>query len=166
MSKEKQLALGIDIGGTNTAIGVVDEAGNPVGHVNPDGTVTTRQVIGQRGSTSRLAVDENGNVIGYIDENGNVVDFNGNVIGQVDANGNVVDKNGNIIGKATDDFVDLAIGEDGKVVGYIDESGLVNGVDGNIIGYVDEDGNIVGNLAQKSIIGNLSIKSSYLKICE
>ena len=28
MSKEKQLALGIDIGGTNTAIGVVDEAGN------------------------------------------------------------------------------------------------------------------------------------------
>ena len=35
----------------------------------------------------KLAYDENGNVIGYVDENGNVYDFDGNLIGKADENG-------------------------------------------------------------------------------
>ena len=51
---------------------VVDEDGNIVGKMGADGTVSTIQTIGKRGSTARLAIDKDGNVIGYVDDKGNV----------------------------------------------------------------------------------------------
>ena len=97
---------------------VVDNLGNIVGTLSEAG-----KIVNAEGETIALATplqfyssltvkkglrplyDENGNLIGYIDENGNLVDANGNIIGRVDANGNILDADGNIIGK---------IGADGK----------------------------------------------------
>ena len=58
------------------------------------------KIIGSTNDIRRLAYDKDGNVIGYVDEDGSVRDFKGNVIGKVDANGNIIDANGNIIGYA------------------------------------------------------------------
>ena len=132
---------------------VVDEDGNIVGKMGADGTVSTVQTIGKRGSTARLAIDKDGNVIGYVDDKGNVFDLSGNLIGHTDDNGNVIDENGNIIGRQSDEWRDLAIDENGNVIGYIDQEGMVHGAGGQIIGYVDENGNIIGNLLQRNIIG-------------
>lgn len=120
---------------------VVDEDGNIVGRLNPDGTVTTFEVFGKKGPAVRIAKDANGNAIGYIDENGNVRDFRGNIIGKVDDSGNIVDLQGNIIGKFSDDWLDLAVDEQGNVIGYIGKRNLVLDKDGNVIGYIDENGN-------------------------
>ena len=49
-----------------------------------------------------MAYDENGNVIGYIDEDGTVRDFTGKLIGYLGEDGTIHDVNGNIIGKAGD----------------------------------------------------------------
>jgi len=139
---------------------VVNENGDVVGRVNKNGNAVAKDSIGKRGSTVRLAFDKDGNVIGYVDENGVVRDFNGNIIGHVDENGNIVDDNGNIIGKVSDEWADLALDENGNVIGYIDKNGLVHR-DGKIIGYVDENGNIIGNLDDSgSIIGKQGAKGA------
>ena len=135
---------------------VVNENGDTVGHIDAEGNVYQQQKIGQKGAAARLVYDANGNIIGYVDENGIAYDFNGNVIGHVDENGNVIDANGNIIGHVGE-WRDLAYDENGNVIGYVDENGIVhNGKD--IIGYIDENGNIVGdkdgtNLYDRPIIG-------------
>lgn len=68
----------------------------------------------------------NGNVIGRLNEKGEVVDTDGNVIGRVSKQGRVaVDENGNVIG---------VVMPDGSVVDK----------NGNIVGFVDENGRVVG----------------------
>jgi len=119
--------------------------------------------------------DKYGNLIGTIDENGNMYDLNGNYMGRIDENGNVFDANGNLIGRFESD---LASGEcknaqyngevydtngellyriecgkiydkDGKLIGYIDDKGIMYDLNGNRIGYIDSNGNVYdadGNL--------------------
>ena len=131
---------------------VVDFNGNIIGRVLPDGTIVDLDgnVIGRAGDAEtlisdenspsdglmrRLAYDKDGNVIGYIDENGNVIDFNGNIIGKMLPDGTIVDLNGNVIGKAGD-YVKLALDENGKVIGYITPDGRVidaNGEQGVVV---------------------------------
>ena len=116
-------------------------------------------------SARKVVYDANGNILGYIDENGNLVDANGNVIGYVDAEGNLVDKSGNVIGRLLPDgsIVDKdgnVIGRvtsedgylsrpvydaDGNILGYIDENGNLVDANGNVIGYIDENGNLIDN---------------------
>lgn len=78
-------------------------------------------VIGYVTKPGRVAVDENGDVLGVVMPDGSVVDANGNVIGYVDENGNVIKKG--TIGTAGKK-VRLAYDKDGNVTGYIDEDGM------------------------------------------
>ena len=134
---------------------VVNENGDVVGRVDKNGNTIAAKKIGRRGPNMQLAVDKDGNVIGYIDENGVVRDFSGNIAGNIDKNGNVVDENGNIIGKASDQWSDLAVDANGKVIGYVDKDGLVH-QNNEIIGYVNDKGEIMGNPIEEQIIGKVS----------
>lgn len=128
--------------------GLVHRDGKIIGYVNDKGEIIGNNgdmknipIIGRKGDTATLAYDANGNVIGYIDENGNVIDANGNIIGHVDENGNILDENGNIIGKRGN-TVNWALDVNGNVIGHVDENGVVRDFNGNIIGTVDENGAI------------------------
>ena len=104
----------------------------------------------------QMIFDENGNFLGYLDENGNLVDANGNIIGRLDENGNIVNKDGNIV---THKKRQMIFDENGNFLGYLDENGNLVDANGNIIGRLDENGNIVdmnGNIiAQLDKNGNL-----------
>ena len=63
---------------------MVDFKGNVIGRMGPENI-----------KQAKLAYDENGNVIGYIDEKGNVIDFNGKKIGRMLEDGTLVDESGN-----------------------------------------------------------------------
>lgn len=95
--------------------------------------------------------DKDGNLIGYIDENGNMYDLNGNYMGRIDENGNVYDANGNLIGKWTGDSSNAECvnaqynGEIRDMNGdllYTIKCGKIYDKDGNLIGYIDENGNM------------------------
>ena len=105
-----------------------------------------------------MAVDENGNIIGRIDANGNVIDENGKIIGHVDENGNIVQyssADGPVIGTAGA-MMELAVDENGNVIGYIDKDGNVYDENGNLIGHVNENGDVVD--LNGNIIGHRSGK--------
>ncbi len=102
-----------------------------------------------RASTT-VATDENGNPIGKI-VGDTVYDAQGNVIGKVNANGEVVDTNGNVIGKKQE--AQVALGVDGKPIGTI-VGDKVYDENGNLIGRVDSQGRIVDNSGK--VLGNAS----------
>lgn len=119
----------------------------------------------------QMMFDENGNFIGYLDENGNLVDAEGNIIGRLDENGNLVDVNGNIIGRLGADgkIIDkngkvigeaangkIAYDENGSIIGTVDANGNVIDANGNIVGklndkgeVVDANGNVIGGIGRK-----------------
>jgi len=159
---------------------IVDNKGNVIGKAGEEkslilgdkgeiiATVDEQPIFSKLGDKLRLAYDKDGNVIGYIDKDGNVRDFNGNIIGKMLEDGTLVDLDGNVIGKAGE-MAQLLLDKDGNVVGYIDKDGnfiLKNGdkiaelgkkvrlafdKDGNVIGYVDDDGKVYS--FNKSLIG-------------
>jgi Flp pilus assembly protein CpaB len=96
--------------------------------------------------------DADGNVIGKV-VNGQIIDENGNVVGTVDENGNAVGANGEVLGSVETVMMD----EDGNVVGETAE--VVRDADGNVIGtivdgkVVDEFGNVVGEVKDGKVIG-------------
>ena len=118
--------------------------------------------------------DEDGNVIGYVDENGNILDLNGNIIGRVDdnqvldadgavlgridENGNIINPEGKVIGRV--DEKGNILDKDGNIIGNISADKLVYDEDGNVIGYVDENGNLVD--ANGNIIGRVDEKGNIL----
>ncbi len=159
---------------------VIDNAGNNVGKLSSKGEVlnqqgnliaiatplqfygflTSKLKYGSQ-SSEKIIYDANGNKIGYIDENGNLVDENGNIIGRVDENGNIIDIDGNLIGKIMPDG--NLVDENGNVIGkisdaakevvskssapkkayYIGDDNKVYDEKGNLIGRVNEKGEIV-----------------------
>ncbi len=137
---------------------LVDKDGNSVGKVLADGTIVDAEgnVIGDSAGQAqkglRLAYDKDGNIIGYIDEDGNVRDFNGNIIGKVLEDGTIVDLDGNVIGKVGE-TVDLAYDKAGNVIGYATSDGKVLDANGKEIGRVTENGTIVD--ASGNIIGGI-----------
>lgn len=143
---------------------VEDNAGNIIGKLAKAGEIKNKndETIAQASPLQyyskisaqpkrKMIFDKDGNFIGYLDENGNVVDANGNIIGTLDKDGNVVDKDGNIIGgtakgKAVYD-------KDGNIIGHIDEDGNVVDANGKIIGKVTENGDVVDGSG--NIIGGI-----------
>ena len=91
----------------------------------------------------RLAIGPNGEIIGYIDEAGNVHDRDGNIIGRVNEDGMVVDSDGNIIGVAQN--MKLAYDKDGNIIGYVKTDGTVVDLQGEVIGKTLPDGTIVNS---------------------
>lgn len=153
---------------------LLDKDGNPLGNVsgtNPRldkcGIKTTEAAPPMyQNNVRRELRDADGNLIGYIDENGNIYDKDGNLIGTVDANGvirdtqgniigrmdaqgNMYDAEGNLIGKATvagDSQQGGAYASSGrgifignKVYSLTDKGSILND-DGIVIGYMGEDG--------------------------
>lgn len=153
---EHQLALsanGAVLGHIDENGNVIDKDGNIIGKVQADGSiVSTENIIGKVDDTERtLAFDADGNLLGYVDENGNVVDLNGNVVGRVDENNRVVDADGNVIGSADPSRKGkIARDENGNIIGYTDEKGNVIDKNGNIVGQVLDDGTVV---REKKVIG-------------
>ena len=139
-------------------IGKVDKDGNAIGH---DGKLmgnTAEVMVDRHGkvmaSEEQVVRDANGNIIGRV-VNGKVVDENGQVVGTVDQAGNVRSLSGESLGKVEtvmlDDSGEIVGGvsvvvrdKDGNVIGRV-ENGQVVDADGNVIGRVGKDGVPVGN---------------------
>ncbi|MBR2137614.1 MAG: DUF3659 domain-containing protein [Alphaproteobacteria bacterium] len=130
---------------------IVNENGDVIGRIDENGNAVAVQKIGKRGSAAQMITDENGNIIGYV-KDGKAYDFNGNEIGTVDAQGNVIDKNGKRIGQVTNTWRDLAIDENGKVIGYVDSDGTVRTANGDIVGYMNDKGEITGQITDDGTI--------------
>ena len=144
---------------------VVDKAGNIVGKLSNAGEIKNQnnETIAQAYPLQyyskisaqpkrKMIFDKDGNFIGYLDENGNVVDANGNIIGTLDKDGNVIDKDGNIIGGSAKGKA--VYDKDGNLIGNIDDDGNVVDANGKIIGKVTESGDVVD--ANGNIIGGIS----------
>ena len=100
-------------------------------------------------SAHRLAIGPNGEIIGYIDEAGNVHDKDGKIIGRVNEDGLIVDANGNIIGVAQN--MKLAYDKDGNIMGYVKTDGSVVDLQGEVIGRALADGTIVNSKGDVSL---------------
>ncbi len=133
---------------------VFDHENQEVGSLEANGNIVNRnnEVIAQASplqyhsnisgeAKRKMVFDKDGNFIGYLDENGNVVDANGNIIGVMDENGNLVSKNGAALGEVLKKRA--AYDKDGNLIGHADEDGRVLDKDGKLIGKIDESGNVV-----------------------
>lgn len=100
----------------------------------------------------KMVFDKDGNFLGYLDENGNIVDKDGNIIGHMDENGNIVNNDGE---KTTGEIKDRPVyDKDGNLIGLADTNGVVRNADGKVIGRVNENGDVVD--ANGNIIGGIS----------
>lgn len=139
---------------------LVDFSGKILGRLKSDGTIAdeTGRIIAaakplqyySKTAVRQKVYDENGKLIGYVNEDGSVVDENGNVVGYVQ-NGKVVDKEGRQIGSLASE--QLAYDENGNVIGRLLPDGSVVDLNGKIIGKVGENGEIVD--ANGNIIGSI-----------
>ncbi len=99
----------------------------------------------------KMVFDKDGNLVGYLDENGNVRDKGGNIIATADSAGNAVDKDGNVIGAKLQNRP--VFDKDGNIIGHADENGNVLDANGKVIGKITENGeaedasgNIIGGI--------------------
>lgn len=104
-------------------------------------------------ASQEVVVDEQGNIIGHVDENGNVVDKSGKVIGTKDSSGNILDSMGRLIGKVLNRDNNKVYDEAGKLVGYVNPDGSVVDESGKVIGKLNEDGTVTN--ANNAIIGGI-----------
>ena len=161
---------------------VVNEKGEVVGNLAENGKIvdsagstlafaTPLQYYNQNQTSRQIIYDENGNIIGILNENGELIDANGNVIGKVDENGNIIGLNGEKLAETTEGK--KVYGPNGEELGTADAKGNVFDANGNLIGrlndkgeLVDANGNIIGRLNDKgelvdangNIIGRLNDK--------
>lgn len=127
---------------------IIDENQETLGRLLADGTAISNS-NGFLCSISKMTLDsnlngtpiydENGNLIGYADENGVVRDLNGEVIGHMRPDGTVVSTDGTVIGYAGTPVYD----EKGNLIGYADRNGVVRDLNGNVIGQMRPDGTVV-----------------------
>lgn len=130
------------------------KTGEKIATLTDDGRLL--DINGHEISDIRVVRDSDGNFIGLIDDNGNIINFDGQVIGNVDENGVIYDLDGNVIEGAVLAGVDLDVISpkmnksseqtggrriilDGHVIDVTPSGSLVD-KDGNIIGYMGEDG--------------------------
>lgn len=144
---------------------VIDMAGLTVGKLDKAGAIVNRnnetiatasplQYYSKVAATPKrqMVFDKDGNFIGYLDENGNLVDKDGNIIGHMDENGAIVDADGKVLGEQLNQK--RVYDKDGNVIGYADADGNVRDANGKIIGKVNENGDVVD--ANGNIIGGIS----------
>lgn len=160
---------------------VLDRNANVVGKLAEAGEIRNRnnEVIATAGPLQyyskvtakdqrKMVFDKDGNFLGYLDENGNLVDKDGNIIGRVDENGNLIDTAGTKVGSIDKDgkLIDNegnvvasklnqkeAYDKNGNLIGYADENGVVRDLNGKVIGQVNEEGNVID--ANGNIIGGI-----------
>ncbi len=103
-------------------------------------------------SKKEMVFDKDGNFIGYVDENGNLVDAKGNIIGSIDKDGNIINKTGEVVGQrqVEKDVYD----KEGNIIGRTNAEGLVLDANGKVIGRLNENGDVID--ANGNIIGGIS----------
>ena len=141
----------------NNIVGTIDQSGKII-NANSEAIAVATPLQFYSSATPQkkrqMIFDENGNFIGYLDENGNLLDAEGNIIGRIDENGNIVDKDGNIIGSVASGL--NVYNNDGEVIGKIDEQGNVIDASGKVIGRLNENGDAVD--ANGNVIGGIGRK--------
>ncbi len=173
---------------------VLDNLNNVVGTLSADGSIlnANSEAIAKASPlqfysflqqpTRKKIFDKDGNFIGYLDENGNLVDADGNIIKRADEKDQnlpaedsrqaVYDENGNLIGYINPDgtIVDL----DGNVIGKILPDGTIVDLEGNVVGkilpdgtIVDPDGNVISRISgmdvydtQENKIGEVDVQGN------
>ena len=144
---------------------VLDKSLNVVGTLNKTGEILNRnqEVIAIASplqyyskitaqNKRQMVFDEDGNFIGYLDENGNLVDKDGNLIGTVDKDGNIRDKEGKQIGQRLSGHE--VFDKDGNLIGHTRADGTVVDANGKVIGQLNENGDVVD--ANGNIIGGIN----------
>lgn len=101
----------------------------------------------------QVVVDKNGNIIGYLNENGEVVDESGKLLGHMNENKELVNSNGEVIGSVPEK--EKAYDANGDFVGYVNSDGTVEDIDGKIIGKLNKDGTVTD--ASGNILGGIGI---------
>lgn len=154
-NKERSIVGQINIKGE-----VVDNSGKVIGTVSENGKIvdsadtiiafaTPLQYYNNLQSNQQMIFDKDGKLLGYLNEKGELVDANGNVIGTVDADGNIIGADGEKIGEVTEgkkvcdnsnnelgtaDARGNVFDESGKLQGTLNENGEVVDADSNVIG--------------------------------
>lgn len=151
---------------------VINEKGEVVGNLAENGKIvdsagstlafaTPLQYYNQNQTSRQIIYDENGNIIGILNENGELIDANGNVIGKVDENGNIIGLNGEKLAKTTEGK--KVYGPNGEELGTVDANGNVFDANGNLIGrlnekgeLVDLNGNVIGKVGKSDTVAENS----------
>lgn len=131
---------------------VRDKNGKIIGRVRPDGTVVDMKgnVIGFTADKKLLdsgmkpLYDKNGNLIGFVDKDGNVFDKTGKRLGKLRSDGSIVDDDGNVVAHAVLNGTPI-FDENGNLIGFTNGDGKLYDADGNVIGKILEDGTILDN---------------------
>lgn len=144
---ESGRALGLDgkvIGRVQKNV-ALDAHGNPV-------DLSTSGATASQTKMAQVVRDAQGNIIGRV-VNGQVVDNDGNVIGRLNANGQAVGLDGQPLGSVDD----VMVGADGKIIGTVKD--IVRDASGRVVGAVEEvvrdaQGNIIGRVVNGQIIND------------
>lgn len=148
--------------GTVDADGKVRDAqGNILGEVDADGLVRDKagKIVGRaylRGKATQTAIipgspvyDNQGKLVGTVDDHGQVRDSQGKIIGTLDRDGLLRDADQRVIGKvgATEPGTPL-YDQQGRLIGTVGSDGVVRNSQGGAIAHLDSDNvarNVQGN---------------------
>ncbi len=151
---------------------VINEKGEVVGNLAENGKIvdsagstlafaTPLQYYNQNQTSRQIIYDENGNIIGMLNENGELIDANGNAIGKADENGNIIGLNGEKLAETTEGK--KVYGPNGEELGTVDANGNVFDANGNLIGrlnekgeFVDLNGNVIGKVGKSDTVAENS----------
>ena len=159
----------------------VDENGKFIGYVNEDGKIVNKDgtIVGRTDDNGnmidssgnvincstdkvkgKIVIDGNGKYLGYINEDGIVVNKNGSP-GYVTSDGRMIDTFGNEVDCSinnTNVGSKIAVGQNGEFLGYVCADGKIIDKDNNIIGSTNANGQILntsGAVVGSSIDVNL-----------
>ncbi len=154
---------------TNNVIGILQFDGRLVnaqnqelGTINEKGEIISSdgKVIAQANKLQyynkpalEVVIDDKGNIVGYLDEDGNVVNKEGTVIGYKNSTGELVDDNGKKLGRVAD--LQKIFDTDGNLVGYVKSDGTAVDQDGKTIGRLNDDGTVSD--ASNNLIGGIGL---------
>ena len=149
--------------GTLSFDGQLISAQNEVlGNINDKGEIISadKKVIAQahelqyyKKSQLEVVIDDKGNIVGYLDEEGNIINKDGEVIGYKNSSGELVDNEGKAIGRVAD--LQKIFDMDGKLVGYVKSDGSAVDANGKIIGKLNADGTVSD--ASNNLIGGIGV---------
>ena len=124
---------------------IVDSAGNTLAFATP------LQYHNDNQTSKQMIYDENGNLIGMLNDKGELIDANGNVIGKVDEEGNIIGVNGEKVAEVTEGK--KVYGSNGEFLGTVDANGNVFDENGKLLGRLNENGELVD--ANGNVIGKV-----------
>lgn len=137
------------VGKLGTAGEITDSGGNVIATAKPLQYYSRIMAA----PAQEVVVDEEGKIIGHVDESGNVRDKSGKIIGKKDSSGNIFDGVGRLIGRVLSGDNNKVYNEKGSLVGYVNPDGTVVDENGKQIGKLNEDGTVTN--ANNNIIGGI-----------